>query len=95
MPLPLRILVPVLYNASRLFYLWSWATTTTTTQLGSRCLGTVNFAYWSLNLFAFLVPIASIRYMRAHFFGVEAQEVTTRIGLEETVGLIPNNGDGL
>jgi hypothetical protein len=29
--------------------------------------------------------------MRAHFFGVEAEEVTTRIGLEETVGIVPNN----
>jgi len=91
-PLPLRILIPIVYNASRLAYLWSWATTTTI-PLGriGRVLGILNAAYWAINLFAFLIPIASIRYMRAHFFGVEAEEVTTRIGLEETAGLVPNN----
>jgi len=49
-----------------------------------------NLVYWSLNLFAFLIPIAVVRYMRAHFYGVEASEVTTRIGMEATVGLVPN-----
>ena len=65
---------------------------TSTTILGpiGRTLGIVNVMYWATNLLAFLIPIASVRYMRAHFFGVEAQEVTTRIGLEETIGLIPN-----
>lgn len=66
---------------------------TTELPLGSigRALGIINAAYWAINLFAFLIPIASIRYMRAHFFGVEAEGVTTRIGLEETVGIVPNN----
>eukprot|EP00536_Pseudo-nitzschia_multiseries_P005698 jgi/Psemu1/318719/estExt_fgenesh1_pm.C_1100005 len=91
--LPLRILIPVVYNATRLIYLWSWATNHTNSTIVCRigqCLGISNAAYWALNLFAFLIPIASIRYMRAHFFGVEAEEVTTRIGLEETVGLVTN-----
>jgi len=93
-PLPLRILVPIVYNASRLAYLWSWALAATNgASLGriGRGLAIANAAYWATNLFAFLIPIASVRYMRAHFFGVEAEEVTTRIGLEETVGIIPNN----
>ena len=54
----------------------------------SRGLAIANAVYWATNLFAFLIPVASIRYMRAHFFGVEAEEVTTRIGMEESVGLI-------
>ena len=29
--------------------------------------------------------------MRAHFFGVEASEVSVREGMEESVGLIPIN----
>jgi hypothetical protein len=78
---------------SRLAYLWHWAFAATNISLGriGRGLGIINAAYWAINLFAFLIPIASVRYMRAHFFGVEAEEVTTRIGLEETVGIVPNN----
>lgn len=93
MPLPLRVLVPIVYNASRLAYLWQWAFANSNLYLGGigRCLGILNAAYWSINLFAFLIPIASIRYMRAHFFGVEAERVTTRFGLEETIGIVPNN----
>ena len=90
-PLPLRVLVPIVYNATRLIYLWQWAFSSSTLGRIGKGLGIANAAYWALNLFAFLIPIASIRYMRAHFFGVEAEEVTTRIGLEETVGIVPNN----
>jgi hypothetical protein len=68
-----------------------WATSPVVLGLAGRGLGIANLIYWAVNLFAFLLPIASIRYMRSHFFGVEAQEVTTRIGLEESVGLIPNS----
>ena len=75
---------------TRLAYLWRWATISVPLGFVGRGLGIVNLVYWAINLFAFLIPIASIRYMRSHFYGVEAQEVTTRIGLEETVGLIPN-----
>jgi len=89
-PLPLRILIPLIYNATRLAYLWSWVTTSTILGRMGLGLGIINFVYWSLNLFVFLIPIASVRYMRAYFFGVEAEEVTTRIGLEETTGLITN-----
>jgi hypothetical protein len=53
-------------------------------------LAIANAFYWAANLFCFLLPIATIRYMRAHFFGVEAEEVTTRLGMEESVGLIPH-----
>ncbi|OEU19831.1 hypothetical protein FRACYDRAFT_224549 [Fragilariopsis cylindrus CCMP1102] len=89
-PLPLRILIPIIYNTSLLAYLWSWVTTSTYLGRIGLGLGVINIVYWALNLLAFLIPIASVRYMRAYFFGVEAEEVTTRIGLEETTGLIPN-----
>jgi hypothetical protein len=81
----------VAYNTARLPYLWNWALSsdTDTTGLG-KVLAIANFVYWAANLFAFLIPVATIRYMRAHFFCVEAAEVTTRIGMEESVGLIPN-----
>jgi hypothetical protein len=56
-----------------------------------RSLAMANLGYWALNMFAFLIPVALVRYMRAYFFGVEASEVTTRIGMEETLGMVPNN----
>jgi hypothetical protein len=90
-PLPIRILIPICYNISRLIYLWRWATTPVVLGYMGRLLGIVNLVYWSIHLLAILIPIVTLRYMRAHFYGVEAQEVTTRIGMEETVGLIPNN----
>jgi hypothetical protein len=84
----------VAYNTARLPYLWRWifAGSETTSPLGvyGQALGIANGLYWAANLFVFLLPVATIRYMRAHFFGVEAMEVSTRIGMEETVGLIPN-----
>lgn len=89
-PLPLRILIPIIYNASMLMYLWPWITASSSI-LGKFGLGVgiMNIIYWAFNLFVFLIPIASVRFMRAHFFGVEAEEVTIRIGLEESAGLIP------
>ena len=47
-----------------------------------------NLIYWGLNLFAFLIPVGIVRYMRAYFFGVEASEVSTRIGMEDSLGLV-------
>jgi hypothetical protein len=104
-PLPIRILVPCLYNACRLSYLWLWVQCTFQCQYSagsaimssstaSLALAVLNMAYWSLNLFGFLIPIAAVRYMRTHFFCVEAEEVKTRRGLEETTGLIPNYNTG-
>lgn len=91
-PLPLRILIPIAYNSIRVLYIWNWFTapTSSAVDIVGRILAGANLFYWSVNLLAFLLPIASIRYMRAHFFGVEAEEVTTRFGMEETVGLIPH-----
>jgi hypothetical protein len=83
----------VVYNTVRLGYLWNWLLHTSAKgshYFWGRALAGANLAYWAINLFAFLLPVASLRYMRAHFFAVEAESVTTRRGMEETIGLIPH-----
>ena len=51
-----------------------------------KMLSTLNMMYWTMNLFGFLIPNATMKYMRAHFFCVEATEVqTTR---KDQVGLL-------
>lgn len=92
-PLPLLILIPVAYNVARLGYLWNWcsfaATTTAVVPLttAGRALAVANLVYASVHLFGFLLPVAVLKYMRAHFYSVEAEQVTTRAGMEESVGL--------
>lgn len=54
-----------------------------------RLLALLNLIYWSLNLFAFLIPNATMKYLRAHFFCVEAREVTLRAEGEIGAGLLP------
>ena len=88
-PLPLRIFIPVAYNAVRLAPLWNWALATTPLGPAGRALAIANYAYWTINLFAFLLPIGVIRYMRAHFFCIEAAEVQLRKGQETSAGLLP------
>lgn len=89
-PLPIRILIPISYNTLRLGYLWNWASTSLVLGLYGRTLAVGSFLYWGVNLTAFLIPVALVRYMRAYFFAVEAAEVTTRVGMEDTIGLVPN-----
>jgi hypothetical protein len=88
-PLPLRILVPIAYNTVRLVPLWGWALAPTPLGYVGRAVAVMNLLYWATNLFGFLLPTAAMRYMRAHFFGVEAEHVTTRPGFESTIGLFP------
>jgi len=82
-PLPIRILVPVAYNTVRLGYLWNWCFFPGHLGALGRGLAVANLIYWGVNLFGFLLPVAAMRYMRAHFYCVEAEQVTTRVGLEE------------
>mmetsp|Transcript_3622 Transcript_3622/g.6178 ORF Transcript_3622/g.6178 Transcript_3622/m.6178 type:complete len:201 (-) Transcript_3622:51-653(-) len=86
-PLPIRIMVPILFNAIRLGPLVAWLAT----PMGpaSKLLAGLNLAYWSVNLFGYLIPIAAMRYMRAYFLCVEAEQVVTRPGFENTAGLLP------
>ena len=74
-PLPIRILIPLAYNSYRMNLLYDWAQ-----QSFGWCkvLGIWNFIYFGANLFGFLIPIATMNYMRSHFFGVEAAEVVFR-----------------
>jgi hypothetical protein len=97
-PLPVRVLVPVSYNALRLPYLWDWATMATAVPTMTsfsplvaalRVVGLLNLLYWAVNLFGFLLPVAAMRYLRAHFLAVEAEQVTLRSGMEDTIGLLP------
>lgn len=74
-PLPIRILIPLAYNSYRMNSLYDWALN----SFGwCRVLGILNFFYFGANLFGFLIPIATMNYMRSHFFGVEAAEVVFR-----------------
>ena len=88
-PLPLRILVPVAYSALRLGPLWDWALAPVALGRAGRALAVANYVYWAANLFGFLLPVASVRYMRAHFFCVEAEEVQLREGQVVSAGLLP------
>ena len=76
--MPLRILIPVAYNTYRLGSLWQWASCCQGGYTIERILAWANFLYWNIHLFLFLLPIATVRYMRAHFFCVEASEVSIR-----------------
>ena len=77
-PLPLRIFVPLAYNAMRMGPLYDWIMAWNGMAIWGRLLAVGNFVYWGANLFGFLVPVASMRYMRSHFFCVDAEEVVLR-----------------
>lgn len=79
-PLPIRILVPVLYNAVRLVYLWQWIVMT-----NGSLWALSSFTYTILHLFGFLLPVAVLKYIRAHVLGVEVEQATIRPALEESV----------
>jgi hypothetical protein len=91
LPLPMRILVPVVYNTVRLSPLHAWAfpALDSTIPTSLRILGISNLLYWYANLLLFLIPVGVVRYLRAHFFCVEAVEVTVRKGGDASVGLLP------
>ena len=105
-PLPLRILVPIAYNAYRLIALKRWvliafatlppSTVTFSHYYRNRhllyhvILSSTLLTYWSLNLFAFLIPIASMRYIRSYLYCVKAEEVVLREGDDAFAGLLPS-----
>ncbi|KAL7431765.1 hypothetical protein ACHAXH_001834 [Discostella pseudostelligera] len=91
LPLPIRILIPVSYSALRISSLQSWAFSASESvmPLSIRVLGIVNLLFWFANLIFFLIPVGVIRYLRAHFYCVEAEEVTVRKGGESSIGLLP------
>ena len=88
-PLPIRILIPILYNSIRVILLYQWLSLGWSTMgyIG-KALSVFNFIYWNINLFGFLIPVAGMKYMRSYFFGVEAEEVVVRGGDEDNIGLL-------
>ena len=87
-PLPIRILIPLIYNSLRMGPLYQWMMCWSTMSNFGKILSVTNFVYWGANLFLFLIPIASLRYMRSYFFCVEAEEVVVRDGDEDNIGLL-------
>ncbi|KAL3799604.1 hypothetical protein ACHAWO_008920 [Cyclotella atomus] len=91
LPLPIRILIPVTYNALRLVSLHEWAFYPSVGEIALskplRILGIANLLYWYINLGVFL-PVAVVRYLRSHFICVEASEVSLRKGYEGSAGLL-------
>ncbi len=90
LPLPIRILIPISYSVLRLSSLHSWAFSASKSAMPVliRLLGVSNLLFWYANLAFFLIPVGAIRYLRAHFYCVEAEEVTVRKGGESSVGLL-------
>ena len=83
-PLPLRIYASVLYSILRLVYSIQWALTSPPIETGSIFLAGATCLYLCIQTLVVL-PWAVLRYMRAHFFAVEAAEVQIRPGLESTI----------
>lgn len=90
-PLPIRILIPLIYNSIRMGPLYEWIMCWSTMTRVGKLLSIANFAYWGMNLFAFLIPIAAVRYMRSYFYAVEAEEIIARKGDEDNIGLLPSS----
>ena len=82
-------MIPLVYSAMRIGLLWGWATLSTPIGGVGRFLAITSLVYHLLDTFGFLLPVATLRYMRAHFFCVEASEVAVRAGSEDAVGLLP------
>lgn len=68
-------------------YLWNWAFSQANLGGVGRAIAVANLSYWATNLFGFLIPVAAVRYMRAHFYAVEAEQVTTRPCMEDSAGV--------
>ena len=90
-PLPIRILIPLIYNSIRMGPLYKWIMCWSTMTKVGKLLSIANFTYWGMNLFGFLIPIATVRYMRSYFYAVEAEEVIVRKGYEDNIGLLPDS----
>ncbi|BBN07626.1 hypothetical protein MPTK1_4g05130 [Marchantia polymorpha subsp. ruderalis] len=74
----IRVLVPVMYNARRIFTLWTWALyifgdgvdpefSTGYWLLCGQILAAVNVIIWNYNLWCFLIPIFLPGSMRAYY----------------------------
>nr|XP_043614252.1 uncharacterized protein LOC122586317 [Erigeron canadensis] len=79
--LPMKVLVPVVYNSTRLFSLLEWVRSEVTKEEGGsissnsssrrlfmgRVLAVVNLVYWGFNLFGFLLPFYLPRAFKRYY----------------------------
>eukprot|EP00588_Corethron_pennatum_P021439 CAMPEP_0194315004 /NCGR_PEP_ID=MMETSP0171-20130528/11807_1 /TAXON_ID=218684 /ORGANISM="Corethron pennatum, Strain L29A3" /LENGTH=374 /DNA_ID=CAMNT_0039070637 /DNA_START=46 /DNA_END=1170 /DNA_ORIENTATION=- len=88
-PLPLRALLPAAYGSRRFRVAWTWAVSPLVIGPFARAAAVACAAYSAADLFGFVLPTLSMRYLRAHFFCVEAAEVTVKEGGGAEGGAIP------
>ncbi|GMH71372.1 hypothetical protein TrRE_jg2786 [Triparma retinervis] len=80
--LPLKVLAPVLFSSLRVASLCG-AAAAEAGDVGGGIgrMATIAMAgVWGAYTAGFLIPVAGVKYMRAHFFTVEAEEVVVRGG---------------
>ena len=74
--LPLRLISPISFSLFRLTLSWRMVFLASTAV--DKVVASATAAYWGASLFGFLLPVALVRYFRAHFYAVEASEVKLR-----------------
>lgn len=80
--LPVKVFVPVAYTLHRLSI--SYSLLYAPLQFRDLIAAAAATSFWAVNLFAFLLPVAVLRYMRAHFFNVVADEVQLKRQKDDT-----------
>mmetsp|Transcript_28135 Transcript_28135/g.53260 ORF Transcript_28135/g.53260 Transcript_28135/m.53260 type:complete len:304 (+) Transcript_28135:89-1000(+) len=74
--LPLRMIVPISFALYRLQI--SAKSIFLAGSSVDRLVTGFTAAYWGAGLLCFLIPVATVKYFRAHMFNVEASEVTIK-----------------
>ena len=100
--LPIRVLVSYAYGLLRLVYVYAWWTATATIDSAAllspstlpHLLAGAVLAYTLAHVVA-VVPVLALRYLRVHFFLVEAASVELRPGMEASIGLSPSSPTSL
>lgn len=77
-----------MYNTVRLGPLYDWMMLAALSPY-EKIFAVGTFIYWAVHLFGFLIPIGVMRYLRAHFFCIEAEEVRIHEGNHDSIGLLP------
>jgi hypothetical protein len=77
-----------MYNTARLGPLYDWMMLSSLDSMG-KLVAIISLLYWSAHLFGFLLPTGVLRYLRAHFFYIEAAEVKIHDGGNDNIGLLP------
>ncbi|GLU24283.1 hypothetical protein SLE2022_402310 [Rubroshorea leprosula] len=85
-PIPIKVFVPVIYNSRRLFTLADWLRTevwkveeggymgSARRLLVGRALAVANMAFWSFNLFGFLLPFYLPRAFKKYYVGSKVKD---------------------